>query len=837
MKPSSKNHATSAAFDQEKVLHELRHYLPAQAPLKDFVHHNTLHSFQHLRFFEALHQAAHSFGYDTRLKLKEFRKLYKSGKIREDVISHLLQRHFPGDDLALWYSRLLEKNYPEDFYPNIGQLRIHWKKSAGIDLNSMVHPLLFRLLCNYLDQGIAIWSFPEHEKGLLASVRVLERNTYSSFFKTKEARKLLVSGDFSIESLLERLVGNKAWFERYLFDQQFAHPGWSGMVATIEDHPHTLLDLRKVNLHDLICLELLLELDACIAHQGNDFKPLATYVSEPPKPLFSVPEAGELDKVISIFQEALEWSYYDEVLAGIEINMKEHEPESTTTFQAMFCIDDRECSLRRHIEQLDPQCKTYGTPGFFGVEFYFQPKGGKFYTKLCPAPVKPGFLIKETSGDPDDRKDAHFRKGTHGLLGGWLISQTLGFWSAMRLFWNIIRPGISPATASSLRHMNRVAELSIEHTHDSMRENGLQIGFSVPEMADRVEKLFRSIGLVKDFAQLVYVVGHGASSVNNPHYSAYDCGACSGRPGSVNARVFSYMANHPEVRKMLAQRGIQIPQETRFISGLHDTTRDDIVFYDEEGLPNSLLKPHLKNVEVFLEALDQNAKERSRRLELVESHQSPEAIHEKMRRRSVSLFEPRPELNHATNALCIVGRRELSKHLFLDRRSFLNSYDWQIDDSGDALYSILKAAAPVCGGINLEYYFSRVDNSKLGAGSKLPHNVMGLIGVANGADGDLRPGLPSQMIEVHDPLRLLIIVEAPKERVNEVIRRDESTYEWFRNEWVNLVVRDPRTGRFFHYRNEAFEPYQILKPRVARVDNLENLFEEASENLPVYLIP
>ena len=119
--------------------------------------------------------------------------------------------------------------------------------------------------------------------------------------------------------------------------------------------------------------------------------------------------------------------------------------------------------------------------------------------------------------------------------------------------------------------------------------------------------------------------------------------------------------------------------------------------------------------------------------------------------------------------MCVVGRRSLSKQLFLDRRSFLNSYDYQIDASGDYLAVILGQVAPVAGGINLEYYFSRVDNQKLGAGSKLPHNVMGLIGVANGIDGDLRPGLPSQMIEVHDPIRLLAVVEHYPEVVKKAI--------------------------------------------------------------------
>ena len=161
------------------------------------------------------------------------------------------------------------------------------------------------------------------------------------------------------------------------------------------------------------------------------------------------------------------------------------------------------------------------------------------------------------------------------------------------------------------------------------------------------------------------------------------------------------------------------------------------------------------------------------------------------------MFEPRPELNHATNALCIVGRRSLTRNLFLDRRSFLNSFDYQVDPEGKYLLNILKAAAPVCGGINLEYYFSRVDNQKLGAGTKLPHNVMGLFGVANGIDGDLRPGLPSQMIEMHDPVRLLMIVEHYPEVVLRTIQQSPETYEWFKHQWVHLVVVDPETHQVF----------------------------------------
>lgn len=152
------------------------------------------------------------------------------------------------------------------------------------------------------------------------------------------------------------------------------------------------------------------------------------------------------------------------------------------------------------------------------------------------------------------------------------------------------------------------------------------------------------------------------------------------------------------------------------------------------------------------------------------------------------------------------------------------------------LFNILKAAAPVCGGINLEYYFSRVDNQKLGAGTKLPHNVMGLVGVANGIDGDLRPGLPSQMIEVHDPVRILFIVEHHPAVVLDTIQRLYATYEWFINEWVNLVVVSPETKELSVFKDGAFTPYIPLKKDLPTVSNLEKLLESTQENFPVYLI-
>ena len=822
----------NVGFDEHKVLHHLTHYLPAQNPLKDFVHHNTLHAFQHNEFHEALAKANTIFGYKTYLSLVEFRSRFAKNEIKENVLDYIISKNKGIENVESWKHKLLHQPYDESVQSRIGNLRANWKKEYAINLEKSTHSLLFRVLCSYLDQGIAMWNFPENENGFLNSIIALEKNTATGIFTSKRVKELLFN-KVSITQLLEIVVGKEELYEYYLFDQQFSHPGWSGMIATIESNPSSLLDSKPITFEELVQFELLLEIDVLDKKFNSNWSPLGLKVRAEEYHLFDAIKYNELYDVLSLWQQAFEFSFYDEVLSGVK-EVNEIYTSEIPSFQGMFCMDDRECSFRRHVEHIDKQAVTFGTAAFFNFEFYFQPVGGKFHTKLCPAPVTPKYLIKEEHRKKKQAKDLHYHKQSHSLLFGWIISQTLGFSSALKLFLNIFKPSMSPATTASFKHLHKKSKLVIENNNNE-KVDDLQVGFTIEEMANRVEGLLKSIGLVQNFAPIVYVVGHGATSVNNTHYAGYDCGACCGRPSSVNAKVASYAANHAGVRAILKERGITIPEETQFLPALHDTTRDEIAFYDEDVLNDVNKKLHHENKITFDSALANNAKERSRRFDTIDSTETIEKIHENVKKRAFSLFEPRPELNHATNAMCVVGRRSLSKQLFLDRRSFLNSYDYQIDASGDYLAVILGQVAPVAGGINLEYYFSRVDNQKLGAGSKLPHNVMGLIGVANGIDGDLRPGLPSQMIEVHDPIRLLAVVEHYPEVVKKAISKNPATYEWYKNEWLRLAVVHPETKQIFVFEQEEFIEYHPIQ-KANHIENELALAEKAKENLPVGIL-
>ncbi|RIW14539.1 DUF2309 domain-containing protein [Algoriphagus lacus] len=828
-----KHHTKRHAFGVEETLHELKHFLPAQAPLKDFVHHNTLHAFQNLPFHQALKQAKTQVGYKGYLPLESYRNLYRDGKIKGVILKNVLEDHFGKAEANHWVVKLLDQKYQETQDSKVGSLRAHWKTDYHFNLDKVVHPFLFRILSAYLDQGISIWSFPVEATGFLEAIKGLQAQSFSSILKGKRALDLLYNPALTLEMLLEILVGNPDTYGWYLFDQQFAHPGWSGMVSVLESQPESLLDSKSICLEDVIKFECLLEIDALDQKFQENWNPIGHRFPYKTDELFENSPFEELDLVLQCWQEAYEWSYYDEVLAGISSVGGIPKSPDAPSFQALFCIDDRECSTRRHLEYIDPECATFGTPGFFNVEFYFQPEFGKFHTKSCPAPVTPKYLIKESANHKKLAKDAHFHQNSHSLLRGWVSAQTLGFWSAVKLVGNILKPSSSALEVSSFKHMDPKGTLTIEY--QGLEEGGLQVGFKVEEMADRVEGLLRSIGLLEKFSPLVYLIGHGASSINNTHYAGYDCGACCGRPGSVNARVAAAMANHPKVREILGLRGIEIPEFTQFLGGLHDTTKDEIEYYDVDLLSPENLALHLENKPKFSQALDFNALERSRRFDTLKKNKPLRGIHEAVKKRAFSLFEPRPEYNHATNALCIVSRKSTIKGLFFDRRAFLNSYDYRKDPEGKALAKILGAAAPVCGGINLEYYFSRMDPDKLGAGTKLPHNVMGLIGVANGADGDLRTGLPYQMVEIHDPIRLLMIVEQYPEVVMNVIRANPATYEWIKNYWVHFVVIDPSTKTFLRFKDEGFVNY-IPESHIEHLDHLKDKLMSTKENLPVYLI-
>lgn len=512
------------------------------------------------------------------------------------------------------------------------------------------------------------------------------------------------------------------------------------------------------------------------------------------------------------------------------------------SFQVITCIDDREESFRRILEEIDPAVETFGAAGFFSVPMYFRSSSDAHYIPLCPVVIKPKHFVDEIgqlSQQELQRRQAEARRvlgqashrlhmGSRSLAAGTLTS-LLGSLASLPMVARVLAPRLTsrirelvarvvkPSQATLLLIERITPEASIDATASGAahyreakldQEAMLNQGFTLEEMANMVERLLGDLGLHR-FARLVLILGHGSSSLNNPHESAYNCGACGGGRGGPNARAFAMMANDYRVRKILQTRGLEIPESTCFVGGYHNTCTDSVEFFDIDRLAPSRHMDFLQAQSLIDQARERNASERSRRFTSASLGLKPPEALKHVEARAEDLAQARPEYNHASNAVCFVGRRLRTRGLFMDRRSFLTSYDPTRDGPGsEILTRILQAVIPVCAGISLEYYFSTVDNAVYGCGSKLPHNITSLLGVMEGAASDLRTGLSQQMVEIHEPMRILFVIESTPRAVLEILAKNPALDRLVSNRWVQLATLAPDSNRIELYQDGGFADYQ-----------------------------
>lgn len=558
-----------------------------------------------------------------------------------------------------------------------------------------------------------------------------------------------------------------------------------------------------------------------------------------------------------IFLEAYERNYRQRVLSALAHNVgrgRWARRDSRPAAQLVFCMDDREEGIRRHLEERNPDLETLGAAGFFGLPIHWRGLDDSQTTPLCPVVVTPAHEVRE-----EPRPGHGTRLGLH--QGGRALLRTLrailhrrqprGLWSGAVLL-GLMAPlralalaldGGAPLTTASLERRLRAlvspalpTRLTITATPDDeapARPERPRLGFTDAEQAERVAGFLRNCGLTHGFAPLLVLLGHGSGSRNNPHLAAYDCGACSGRHGGPNARAFAAMANRPVVRALLAQRGIRIPDDSWFLGAEHDTCDEGILWYDLEDLPG-WARPHLERLQGELEAARRlSAQERCRRFASAPPDPEPAAALRHVCTRAADYSQPRPELGHATNASALVGRRSASRGICFDRRMFLISYDPTQDPEGSILEGILLAVGPVGAGINLEYYFSTVNNERLGCGSKVPHNVTGLFGVMEGTASDLRTGLPRQMIEVHEAMRLLLVVEQTPRVLGAICERQAPVRELVGNGWLQLASLHPETGEIQTFeRGHGFIPWSDPDGELPAVEHSFDWYRGHTQPLP-----
>jgi uncharacterized protein YbcC (UPF0753/DUF2309 family) len=520
--------------------------------------------------------------------------------------------------------------------------------------------------------------------------------------------------------------------------------------------------------------------------------------------------------------------------------------------QAVLCIDDRCESFRRYLEEADPAVETFGAAGFFSVPMYYRGIDDWHTIPLCPIVIRPAHTVtevpKEGAAALNRRRQSRRRllarlrggaeSGSRTLFRGGLFTSIGGALAAVPLVARVVFPRLTARAAS---HAADVARRGIRTRLELLRQvdvrlpDGTLAGFEVAEMAAMVRRLLEDIGLTRGFAPLVAVIGHGSTSLNNPHESAYDCGACGGGRGGPNARAFALMANDPAVRTALAAGGLEIPTHTVFLGGMLDTCTSRVQWFDLDRVPPSHAEALSRWLADCTRAGSLDARERCRRFDSVPLDVSPDEALRRVEGRAGDLAQVRPEYGHATTAVCIVGPRSLTRGLYLDRRAFLVSYDPSADADGAVLERSLAAVGPVCGGINLAYLFSRVDPVGYGAGTKLPHNITGLIGVMDGHCSDLRTGLPLQGVEIHEPVRLLLVIDAPTDRIRDAIGRLPAVRRLVENQWVRTVARDPATGRlatFSATNGGRFVPYEPESLTIATAPDSTSWYRGRRDNVP-----
>ena len=532
--------------------------------------------------------------------------------------------------------------------------------------------------------------------------------------------------------------------------------------------------------------------------------------------------------------------------------------ETPPQAQVIFCMDDREESIRRHLEELNPAIETLGAAGFFGVAMNWRGLDDTSVTPLCPVVVTPAHEVREQSrpGQEVVRARHDRRRRLKSWWGQMLNQEVRRNLITSNLVINALAPVVLGVLVGKIFFPQQQATLSRRAAAAFVPEVPTRLHFNAPsdspaaspdqprlgftdvEQAERVTGFLRNVGLISGFAPLVLLAGHGSISQNNPHLAAYDCGACSGRHGGPNARAFAAMANRPAVRALVAEHGIAIPDDTWFIGSEHNTANEDILWFDVEDLP-ARFHSALEGLRADMDqAVLRSAHERCRRFASAPRHPGLLEAMSHVVGRTVDASQARPELGHATNAAALIGRRSVTQGAFFDRRIFLISYDPTQDREGKILEGILLAVGPVGAGINLEYYFSTVNNDRLGCGTKVPHNVTGLFGVMEGASSDLRTGLPQQMIEIHEAMRLQVVVEAAEDVLASIYRRQAPLQELIGNGWLLLSALHPETGAISMFEPETglFVPWSSEQGPLPMVEKSTDWYGGQTEPLPPALI-
>jgi uncharacterized protein len=472
-------------------------------------------------------------------------------------------------------------------------------------------------------------------------------------------------------------------------------------------------------------------------------------------------------------QEALEDGYVAKLAGSFQPAVAR---ESRPLAQAIFCIDVRSEPFRRHLEAQNRQIETLGFAGFFGVALEWSAAGDA--SARCPVLLTPGFRVQgeASAGGAGTAALKHVQSAPAAAFN---FVEVLGLAYGLAL--------ARDAAVAGSAHGSDDGREAFALAHESDEALAAQV--------DIAAGILSNTSLPQPYAPLVLLCGHEGQSANNPHAAGLDCGACGGHGGAINARVAAALLNDSAVRGGLRERGWVLPHDTWFVPAVHNTTLDDVQILDRERVPSSH-HAALAQLEGWLAAAGAATRtERAPGLDL--AGKEPRGLARLLRRRANDWSEARPEWALARNAAFIAARRGRTRGVNLAGRTFLHEYDSAADADSAVLGLILAAPVVVASWINLQYMASTVDNQFFGAGTKALHNRVGAHGVLLGNGGDLRTGLALQSVHApdgswyHEPLRLQVVIEAPREKLALALANTPHVRDLVENGWLRLFALDP----------------------------------------------
>jgi uncharacterized protein len=693
----------------------------------------------------------------------------------------------------------------------------------GSDWTNHVVNDISRHCGSHFDRGQAIWESPWKNLGLFEAWRQSSLvSTRMDMLGLDGFRKLVgelpESPEDAISYLINMLEVPMNTGKYFLLAQLHSVSGWSSLIRSRMGEGK-FTGKENPDLIGLLAIRLSYDTALCRSFRHEqEFhfdEPDAMAVDQYWKTNF-----GRESAMRYLLLKAAEISYRNRVIGKIKTAGPISQEARRKALQMIFCIDVRSEIMRRNLESASADIETFGFAGFFGMSMEYIPVGATRGSAQCPVLLEPGFKVHEGAHgncgnlDAKVRASAQIQQKKSSIWKNFMVSPSSCFSFVESLGWGYLFKLMADSLVSS-KILKSIAKIFStpspkQKTVPKLDAGGLN-GMPNETKAALAESMLRNLGLVDNFARIVAVCGHASKVTNNPYRAGMDCGACGGHSGEPNARVAALLLNDPEVRTALSGKGIQIPDDTWFVAALHITTTDEIIFFETEMIPETHHADFQKVCDWVKSAGAACRVERAPRLGSCDPVETF--------RKSSDWSEVRPEWGLAGNASFIIAPRSRSAGLNLEGRTFMHSYDFQKDPGFKVLELIMTAPMIVTNWINMQYYASTVDNKNFGSGNKTIHNLVGRFGIFQGNGGDLMTGLPWQCVHdgskfQHDPLRLLVIIEAPRDAIWAIIQRHPNVSNLVNNGWLSLVALDD--GSFYEY--DKNQQWKLMNQTAAKLE-------------------